>query len=103
MKKDPDTSIAAGLPTNLKETVNHFDQLVKKNLDTPIADKAEDVRNKLLTSLSELTKSPPDIPAAQGNIEGAQGDLQAMIDDGLIDPADGLALMNLLSDFSSQL
>ena len=103
VKKDPDTSIAAGLPANLKETVNHFDQLVKKNLDTPIADKAEDVRNKLLTSLSELTKSPPDIPAAQGNIEGAQGDLQAMIDDGLIDPEKGLALMSLLSALASQI
>ena len=76
---------------------------MNNNIDTSIADKAEDVRNKLLTSISELSKSPPDIPAAQGNIEGAQGDLQAMIDDGLIDPEKGLALMNLLSALSSQL
>ena len=100
---DDDDDDRVSFPTNLDETVKHFDDLVSNHLDTPIADKAEDVRNKLLTSLSELAKSPPDIPAAQGNIEGAQGDLQAMIDDGLIDPADGLALMNLLSDLSSQL
>jgi hypothetical protein len=103
VKKDLDTPVAASVPTNLKETVKHFDELVNKNLNTSIADKAEDVRNKLLTSISKLSKSPPDIPAAQGNIEGAQGDLQAMIDDGLIDPEKGLALMNLLSALSSQL
>ena len=103
VKKDPSTSIAAGLPANLKETVHRFDKLVTKNLDTPIADKAEDVRNKLITSINELSKSPPDIQAARGNIEGAKGDLQAMIDDGLIDSAKGLALMNLLSALSGQL
>ena len=103
VKKNPDMPVAASVPTNLKETVKHFDKLVEKNLDTSIADKAEDVRNKLLTSISELSKSPPDIPAAQGNIKGAQGDLQAMIDAGLIDPEKGLALMNLLSALSSQL
>ena len=103
VKKNPNTTVAASVPANLKQTVKHFDKLVKKNLDTSITDKAEDVRNKLLTSISELSKSPPDIPAAQGNIEGAQGDLQAMIDDGLIDPEKGLALMNLLNALSSQL
>ncbi|NNG07710.1 MAG: prepilin-type N-terminal cleavage/methylation domain-containing protein [Desulfobacteraceae bacterium] len=103
VKKDSDTPVAVSVPTNLKETVKHFDELVNNNIDTSIADKAEDVRNKLLSSISELSKSPPDIPAAQGNIEGAQGDLQAMIDDGLIDPEKGLALMNLLGALSSQL
>jgi prepilin-type N-terminal cleavage/methylation domain-containing protein len=90
-------------PTNLEETVKHFDDLVNKNLNTSIADKAEDVRNKLRTALSELSKSPPDVPAAKGNIAGARGDLQAMIDGGLIDPEEGLALMDLFSDISSQL
>jgi prepilin-type N-terminal cleavage/methylation domain-containing protein len=103
VKKDPDTPVAASVPTNLKETVKHFDDLVNKNLNTSIADKAEDVRNKLLTALDELSKSRPDISAAQGNIEGAEGDLKAMIDDGLIDPAKGLALVNLFRDISSQL
>ena len=90
-------------PTDLDGTVKYFDDLVNNNIDTPIADKAEDVRNKLLTAVDELSKSPPDISSAQGNIEGAEGDLQAMIDDGLIDPANGAALMTLFSDISSQL
>ena len=90
-------------PTDLDGSVTYFNDLVNNNIDTPIADKAEDVRNKLLTALDELSKSPPDISAAQGNIDGAEGDLQAMIDDGLIDPENGAALLTLFSDISSQL
>lgn len=101
--EDLHTPISDNVPANLDETVKHFDDLVTNNPDTPIADKAENLRNKLLTSLSELSKSPPDIQAARENIAGAKGDLQAMIDDGLIDPEDGLALMNQLINLSSQI
>jgi prepilin-type N-terminal cleavage/methylation domain-containing protein len=34
VKKDLDTPVAASVPTNLKETVKHFDELVNKNLNT---------------------------------------------------------------------
>jgi hypothetical protein len=90
-------------PTNLDGVVKYFDDLVNDNMDTPIADKAEDVRNKLITAVDELSKSPPDISAAQGNIEGAEGDLQAMISDGLMGPANGAALITIFRDISGNL
>ncbi len=103
IQDDTQENTENNFPTDLDGSVRFFDDLVNNNVDTPIADKAEDVRNKLLTAVDELLKSPPDISAAQGNIEGAEGDLQAMINDGLIDPENGAALLTLFSDISSQL
>lgn len=93
----------SGLPSDLNGITTYFDNLVNSNLGTPVADKAEDVRNKLLTALSEISKTPPDTAAARGNIEGAQADLQAMIADGLIDSATGTNLLNQLQTLSGQL
>ncbi len=90
-------------PSDLDGVVRYFDDLVNNNINMPIADKAEDVRNKLLTAVDELSKTPPDIPAARGNIEGAEGDLRAMINEGLIDPEDGSALITLFRDISGRL
>ena len=60
----------------------------------PVGDKARDVALKMDTAVTELAKSPPDNPAAIGNMQGAKGDLQAMIDTGLIDPLEGQRLMD---------
>ena len=91
------------LPTDLDSSVTYFDDLVNNNRNTPVADKAEDVRNKLLTALDELSKSTPDTAAAKGNIEGAESDLNAMIKDKLIDAAKGSALKKVLQDISKKL
>jgi lantibiotic leader peptide-processing serine protease len=63
-----------------------------------LADKAEDVRDKLTVALAELAKSPPDAAAAFGALEGAAGDLEAMIKDRLLTAAEGAALLNPLAD-----
>ena len=97
------SSAIAGFPSNLNEITQYFNNMVNNNLGTPIADKAEDVRNKLLTALTELAKTPPDIAAAQGIIDGSRADLQAMIDNGLINYDDGVRLMNLLAQISATL
>lgn len=96
-------SSTAGLPSSLNGITTYFADLVSSNLNTPIADKAEDVQNKLLAAQTELAKTSPDIIAAQGNITGAHADLQAMINDGLIDPAVGLSLISRLQEISTQL
>jgi len=90
------------MPSNLSEAASYFNTLVNNNLGTPVADKAEDVRAKLNTALAELGKNPPDEAAARGNIDGAQADLQAMIDTGLIDASEGSNLMNLLQTIAAQ-
>lgn len=85
-------NIANNLPIDLNSITTFFDGLVNSTL-APVADKAEDVRNKLWVALSELSKSPPDTAAARGNIEGAQADLQVMITDGLIDKVVGIDII----------
>ncbi len=97
------TNSANSLQSDLNSITTFFDDLVNSALGTPVADKAEDVRNKLWTALSELSKSTPDTAAARGNIEGAQADLQAMITTGLIDSATGASLLNQLQTLSSEL
>ena len=47
--------------------------------------------------LEELAKTPPDNQAAVGNIEGAVGDLEAVVDDGLLDAVTGTQLMDELA------
>ncbi len=92
-----------GQSADIYGVTSYFEDLVTTNLGTAVADKAEDVRNKLYSALSELSKATPDTAAARGNIEGAQADLQAMINDGLIDSATGTSLINRLQTISSQL
>lgn len=90
------------MPSDLSGAASYFDALVNNNQGTPVADKAEDVRDKLNSALTELGKIPPDNAAARGNIEGAQADLQAMIDAGLIGSSEGSNLMNLLQTIAAQ-
>lgn len=88
---------------DINSVTTYFDDLVNATLGTAVADKAEDVRNKLWTAISELSKTSPDTAAARGNIDGARTDLQAMINDGLIDPTTGSNLLNQLQTISDKL
>jgi hypothetical protein len=108
----PTARIDAPAPTNMAPTTEtgslgditvHFDTLVTDKSGTLTADMAADVRNKLLTAQSELDKSSPDTAAAQGIIEGAQADIQAMVNDGLMDPTEGASIITALQDISAQL
>ena len=63
----------------------------------------EDALAGVQSASMELAKTPPDNQAAVGNIEGAVGDLQAVIDDGLLDPEQGTLLMDQLSGITRQL
>ncbi len=78
----PDWSVTS---PSAAETQNSLQAIVDANPGTPLADKIEDVVGKLVTALIECGKTPPDIPAAAGNINGAIVDLNAAVNDGLLD------------------
>ena len=85
------------------QTLVHLAALVESNLQTPLADKAEDAIATLGTALDELNKTPPDNQAAVGNIESAVGSLETAVIDGLLDPAEGIQLMDQLAGIARQL
>jgi predicted RNase H-like HicB family nuclease len=64
----------------------------------PSVDKLEDALEKVETALVEFGKSPPDRVAALGNVEGAVGDLEASVSEGLIDAGAGAELMARMSE-----
>jgi len=66
------------------------------------ADMADDAIAKLETAKDELNKDTPDSQAAAGNIEGAIGDIEAAINEGL-DPIVGAELMGALVDVVKQM
>ena len=68
-----------------------------------IEDKIEDVQDKVQTALNELSKEPPDAQAALGNIEGAVGELEAAVLDGVLDAGTGTQLANQLAEWARQL
>ena len=72
----------------IEEVLDVVDPLAESS-DSEVADKAEDARDKLELALNELGKTPPDGTAALGALEGAAGDLEAMVNDGLL-AGDGL-------------
>ncbi len=68
----------------------------------PLADKVQDAQAKARIAFDELCKTPPDNQASAGNIEGAVGDLDAAISQGL-DPAEAIRLMVNLAGVARQL
>ena len=72
-------------------------------MDNPLADKVEDAKAYLETALAELVKTPPDNQAAVANLEGAVGDLEAAVSDGLLDPTQGTDLMDQLAGAARKL
>ena len=79
----------------LEATIDILKDLVDSDPGSAMADKITDGISKLQTASDELEKMPPDYPAALGNIEGAVGELEASLDAGLLDPAEGARLMEL--------
>ena len=77
-----------------------LEEIVDDNPGTPLADKVEDALAALNTALEELEADPPDNQAALGAIEGAVNDLEAAVSDGLLDPTEGAALMDSLSEIA---
>jgi hypothetical protein len=86
-----------------QQVVAVLSNIINSNLDTPLADKVEDVLDKVQTALVELLKTPPDNQAAVGNIEGAVGDIEAAVKDGLLDAEEGTPLMDDLADIARYL
>lgn len=68
-----------------------------------LADKLEDVLSELMDALVELEKTPPDNQAALGKIEGAVGDLEAAIEDELVDAVVGFDLMDQLTGVAREI
>jgi hypothetical protein len=85
-------------PEELIEDVLGEVAVLAGSADPMVSDKAEDARDKLDAALSELAKSPPDGAAALGALEGAAGELEAMVDGGLLTPTEGETLLDALAD-----
>lgn len=96
-------------PTNpaaderLQKVVAELQGIVDNNPGSPLADKVEDATAKGAAALQELRKTPPDSQAAAGNIQGAIGDLEAAVADGLLDPGHGGRLIGQLAAIIRQL
>ena len=78
-------------------------RIVAENPGTPMADKLEGVIANVGTAFAERSKTPPDNQAALGKIEGAVGDLEAAVNDDLLDSDLGAQLMNELAVFARQI
>ena len=105
--------LGPGIPVSISVIATNFEEytkiqimrvlddlrlIVDANPDTDLSDKAEDVFDKIASILDELDKLPPDRPAAMGNFEGALGDLEAAVDDGLFTPEqEGIELLEALA------
>ena len=83
--------------------IDNLEHIIICNPDTPVADKLEDALAKVQVALKELTKTPPDHAAAMGSIEGTVGDIEAAVEDGLLDPVLGTQLMDQLAGIANQL
>ena len=62
----------------------------------------EDALASCNTAIEELNKTPPDNQAALGNIEGAVGDIEAAVNEGL-DETTGINLMDNLAGVARQI
>ena len=61
----------------VENTEEILQDLVDTDPDSPLSDKVEDARARMLVALEELEKTPPDRQAALGILEGVIGDLEA--------------------------
>jgi hypothetical protein len=72
-------------------------QLLSQNPGTPLADKIEDALASLENGFAELALSPPARDEAVGYFESASGDLEAAVDDDLLDASYGGGLLNRIA------
>ena len=100
-------AVVAGRPNDPREDCDRLraqlQEITDDNPGTPLADKIEDALAKAKTACDELNKTPPDNPAAVGNIEGAVGDLEQAVLAGLLDPTLGTQLMDEFAEVAQQL
>lgn len=89
--------------TSVSGVAARLDALLGANPTPQLADKLEDVAAKVKTADGELGKTPPDNQAALGAVEGAVGDLEAAVKDGVLDSATGTSLMGDLTAAARQL
>lgn len=82
----------------IQQVDDELDIIINANPGSSLADKLEDAQDKLEVVLEELGKTPPDRQAALGNLEGAVGELEAAVNDGLLDPVLGSQLMDQLTE-----
>ena len=61
----------------VENTEEVLQDLVDEAPESPLSDKFEDARARMLVALEELEKTPPDRQAALGILEGVIGDLEA--------------------------
>jgi len=99
-----ETTITVQTPAEATKCISdQLQDIVGENPGTPFADKIEDAQAKVETDFEELTKTPPDNQAGVGNIEGAVGDLEAAVNDGLLDPEEGIQFMDRLAAIARRL
>ena len=95
--------VQTGWSPSLEAISNTLNSIIDSNPGTPLADKVEDALATVQTALEELDKDPPDNQAAIGNLEGAVGDIQATVDDGLLTSSEGEDLMDPLTEIARSL
>ncbi len=80
--------------------INELGNLVEPDAGSPLAEKLNDAIDKLQTALDELNKIPPDNQAAVGTLEGAVGDVEAAVKDGLLDAAQGEEIEEIMDELA---
>ena len=93
----------AAPPDSLEQVIEDCQEIVDDNPGSPLADKMEDVCAKAQAALDDTAKDPPDNQAAMGSIEGAVGDLEAAVKDGLLESSVGTDLMARLAAIAAQM
>jgi hypothetical protein len=84
--------VKAGL--HMQDLVDELQYIVTNKPGTAVADKVEDVVDKVVSAQNELKKMPPDKSAALGNLSSAKSDLQAAINDKLLTTTPGNQFKN---------
>ena len=81
----------------LEEIADDLDVLIAANPGTTLAARLRVVANRVADALAELGESPPDRHGAIVKIETAANALEALVDRGLLSPAQGDALLDGLA------
>ncbi|MCK5604057.1 hypothetical protein KAR91_19375, partial [Candidatus Pacearchaeota archaeon] len=96
-------TVSGCIHADIVQLINDLQDIIDPDPDTPLADKLKDVLAKVQTFQEELGKTPPDNQAALGNIEGAVGDLEAAVEDNLLDSEQGTQLMDSFAAIARQI
>ena len=92
-----------GLLREIERVRYELERVVHRSCSSELADKAEDVDAKLEAAGQELDASSPDEQAAAGALEGAIGDLAALVEKDCFAAPTGIALMDDLAGISRSL